>query len=214
MADTELYLITPPRIDPAQFCEMLKQACAGGPIAVLQLRLKDQLADTIKRATETLLPVCREHDITFLLNDHPELVTELGMDGVHLGEDDMPIAEARTLLGEDYAIGASCYGSLHRAMEAGEVGADYVAFGAFYPTTTKQPKARPEPALLATWHMTATLPSVAIGGITPENCQPLIAHGADFLAVIAGVWQYPQGPESAVKAFHQTIANTEVTVAL
>ena len=208
--EQRLYLITPPAIEPKAFAEDLKAALSAGDVACLQLRLKDGEAtasdNAFRRAAEVLMPICHEHDVAFLINDRPDLAVKLGADGVHVGQEDTPYAEARRILGEVRIVGVTCHNSRHLAMEAGEAGADYVAFGAFYPTDTKQPKTRAEPEILAWWSELMEIPCVAIGGITVENCAPLITAGADFLAVSAGVWRHPEGPAAAVKAFNRALA--------
>ncbi len=197
-----LYLITPPNFAPA-FDETLKRALGGGDVASLQLRLKDVSDDDILRAGERLMRIAQSRDVAFIVNDRPDLALKLGADGVHVGQDDVPFAEARALLGPDRIIGVTCHNSRHLAMEAAEAGADYVAFGAFYPTTTKEPKARAEPEILTWWQDIMEAPCVAIGGITVENALPLVKAGADFLAVSAGVWEHAQGPEAAVRQLNQ-----------
>src|SRR5262249_22293011 len=162
--------------------------------------------DTVRRACDVLRPVTQQRGVAFLLNDRPDLAAETGCDGVHVGQQDAPYAEARRLLGPDRTVGVTCHDSRHLAMEAAEAGADYVAFGAFFPTTTKPSRYRPAPELLAWWNEIMTVPSVAIGGITPENCGPLVAAGADFLAVVTAVWNHPDGPGAAVRAFARAIA--------
>ncbi len=196
-----LYLITPPSLDPHSFAETLKSALAAGDVATLQLRLKDVKDDDIRRAAALLMPVAQEAGAAFLINDRPDLAAEMGADGVHIGQDDMPYKQARTLLGSGAIVGVTCHASRHLAIEATEAGADYVAFGAFFPTSTKSPKARAEPDLLYWWSELMIAPCVAIGGITVENAPPLIEAGADFLAVSAGVWSHPDGPAAAVKQF-------------
>ncbi len=171
-------------------------------MASLQLRLKDVSDDEIRRATEILMPVAQARDVAFILNDRPDLAAELGCDGVHIGQEDSTYAAARAAVGPERIVGVTCHDSRHLAMEAAEAGADYVAFGAFYPTATKEPKTRAEPELLTWWSDIMEVPCVAIGGITVENAPPLIAAGADFLAVSAGVWAHKDGPAAAVKAFN------------
>lgn len=197
-----LYLITPPNFE-ASFDETLKRALGDGDVASLQLRLKDVSDDNILRAGERLMRIAQSRDVAFIVNDRPDLALKLGADGVHVGQDDVPYAEARALLGPDRIIGVTCHNSRHLAMEAAEAGADYVAFGAFYPTTTKEPKTRAEPEILTWWQDIMEAPCVAIGGITVENAMPLVKAGADFLAVSAGVWEHAQGPEAAVRQFNQ-----------
>ena len=201
-----LYLITPPAFDPAAFREPLKAALDAGDVACLQLRLKDAADDDIRRATDALMPLAQARDVAFLINDRPDLAAELGADGVHIGQEDMPYAEARRLVGADRIVGVTCHNSRHLAMEAAEAGADYVAFGAFFPTGTKEPKTRAEPEILEWWSGLMVVPCVAIGGITVANGPVLVRAGADFLAVSAGVWAYDAGPAAAVRDFNAAIA--------
>ena len=197
----QLYLLTPPALEPAVFAETLKAALDGGPVACLQLRLKDAPDDAVRRAVEILIPVCHRHDVAFLINDRPDLAREMGADGVHIGQEDAGYADARVIVGEDATVGVTCHNSLHLAMEAAEAGADYVAFGAFFPTRTKEPKSKADLETLESWAAATVVPCVAIGGITVENCRPLIRAGADFLAVVGGVWSHREGPAAAVRAF-------------
>ncbi|MFN4354614.1 thiamine phosphate synthase [Parvibaculum sp.] len=203
-----LYLITPPRFEPKAFADTLKAALDAGDVACLQLRLKGENeappeADTVRRATEALMPLAQARDVAFLINDRPDLAAELGADGAHIGQTDMAYAQARKLLGPDRIIGVTCHASRHLAMEAGEAGADYVAFGAFYKTDTKEPISKAEPEILSWWSELFELPCVAIGGITPENAAPLVRAGADFLAVSSGVWSHEGGPVAAVRALNR-----------
>lgn len=204
---TRLYLITPPTIcDVTVFADTFQHACDGGDVGSLQLRLKDADDDAIRHAAEILLPLCQEREIAFILNDNPALALAVDADGVHLGQDDISVKEARIILGDDRIIGASCYNSRDCAMSAGGDGADYVAFGAFYPSPTKTPPALADQDILSWWYEWATLPSVAIGGITPENCRPLVEAGADFIASVSGVWNHPDGPKASVIAFNRVFA--------
>jgi thiamine-phosphate pyrophosphorylase len=180
----------------------LEEALAGGDVACLQLRLKEVDDDVVRRATRILQPIAQERGVAFIMNDRPDLAAELDCDGVHVGEEDMPYAEARRLLGPDRIVGVTCGDSRHRAAVAAEAGADYVAFGAFFPSATKEAKHRARPEVLADWSDTTVVPCVAIGGITQENCGPLVEAGADFLAVIGAVWSYPRGPRAAVRDFN------------
>jgi thiamine-phosphate pyrophosphorylase len=202
LSDCRLYLVSPSRIAPADFSEVLKAALAAGDVASFQLRLKQVSDDEIRRAADMLRPVAQSAGAAFILNDRPDLAAELGCDGVHVGQEDTAYSEARALMGPDRIVGVTCHDSRHLAMEAGEAGADYVAFGAFFPTATKEPKTRAEIELLQWWAEAMIVPVVAIGGITVNNAPELIAAGADFLAVSSGVWEYPGGPEAAVKAFN------------
>ncbi|MCA3270936.1 MAG: thiamine phosphate synthase [Roseomonas sp.] len=207
MSDTpcRLYLITPQRLDPLAFRDSLAAALDAGDVACLQLRLKDASEDTIARTTEILMPIAAARDVAFLLNDNAALAARLGCDGAHLGQTDGNHAEARRLL-EGRILGITCHASRHLAMEAGELGADYVAFGAFFPTETKETTHRASPEILAWWHEMFEIPSVAIGGITSANCAPLVQAGADFLAVVGAVWNHPEGPAKGVRAMNAAIA--------
>jgi thiamine-phosphate pyrophosphorylase len=180
----------------------LREALDGGDVASFQLRLKNVDDDAIRRATDLLRPMVQAAGTAFILNDRPDLAAELGCDGVHVGQEDAPYAEARRLMGPDRIVGVTCHDSRHLAMEAAEAGADYIAFGAFFPTRTKEPKTQADIELLRAWSETTVVPCVAIGGITVENAPALIEAGADFLAVAAGVWEHPDGPKAAVKAFN------------
>jgi thiamine-phosphate pyrophosphorylase len=197
----QLYVVSPPAIALPAFAEGLKAALDGGPVAAFQLRLKDIADDDVLRAGEALLPVCQAADVAFILNDRADLAHRIGADGVHLGQSDGSIAEARALLGPDAQIGRTCHDSRHLAMEAGEQGADYVAFGAFHDTTTKPSHYRPDPSILGWWTTISQLPCVAIGGIFPDNAAPLVAAGADFIAVVRAVWDHEGGPGAGVAAF-------------
>jgi thiamine-phosphate pyrophosphorylase len=170
------------------------------------LRLKEADDDAIRQAARVLQPIAQERGVAFIMNDRPDLAAELDCDGVHVGEEDMPYAEARRLLGPDRIVGVTCGDSRHRAVVAAEAGADYVAFGAFFPSATKIAKHRARPELLAEWSEATVVPCVAIGGITQENCPPLVEAGADFLAVIGAIWSYPQGPRAAVRDFNAVFA--------
>ncbi len=201
-----LYLITPPVLDPPAFAERLKEALDAGDVGCVQLRLKDADDDAIRRAADVLGPVAQSRGVAFLMNDRPDLALATGCDGVHVGQEDAPYDAARRILGLGRIVGVTCYGSRDLAIDAADQGADYVAFGGFYRSTTKTGgKFRSEPELLRWWSETMTVPCCAIGGITPENCGPLVAAGADFLAVISAVWDHPQGPGAAVKSFLRAI---------
>ncbi|GAB6054567.1 thiamine phosphate synthase [Magnetospira thiophila] len=201
-SNCRLYLITPPRLDPQAFAPILVAALSAGDVACLQLRLKDVSDDDIRRACDILRPLAQSHDVAFLLNDRPDLAAECGCDGVHVGQDDWPYKKARLEVGDRAIVGVTCHDSRHLAMEAADSGADYVAFGAFYDTPTKAPKTRAGTDLLSWWSELMTVPCVAIGGITPDNARPLVEAGADFLAVSSGVWEHPDGPAAAVRAFN------------
>ncbi len=199
MAGCSLYLITPAAIEPSAFAERLKAALDGGPVAAVQLRLKAIDDDSVRRAVDVLRPVVQSRGVAFILNDRPDLAVQCGCDGAHVGAEDMAVPAARKLLGE-LQLGVSCYASRDLAMQAGEDGADYVAFGAFFATTTKVASSRAEPELLSWWSELMEPPVVAIGGITAANCRPLVDAGADFLAVVGAVWNHPQGEAAGVAA--------------
>ena len=202
-----LYLITPPRLDDlAAFGRTLAHTLDAGDVAALQIRLKDVGDDIIAAATDVIFPIAQARDVAVIMNDRPDLAARLGCDGVHIGQSDASYAEARRLVGPERMVGVTCHDSLHLAMEAAEAGADYVAFGAFFPTTTKDAPTRADPELLRGWQADMLTPCVAIGGITAENVRGLAAAGADFLAVSAGVWAYGDGPAAAVAAFNAEIA--------
>ena len=202
-----LYLITPPEIaDLAAFAEAVEAALSAGDVAAFQVRLKPASDDQIAEAVAVLAPICRAHGVAVILNDRPELARQLGCDGVHVGQSDASVAEARRILGPDGMVGATCHDSRHLAMEAAEAGADYVAFGAFFPTATKATTHRPEPDILTIWQETMEVPCVAIGGITVDNASILASAGADFIAVSGGVWNYPEGPAVAVARLNAMLA--------
>jgi len=206
-AACRLYLITPPAAaDPAAFAATLETALSAGDVAALQVLIKPASEGEIEALTRAVLPVCRARGVAVILNDRPDLAARLGCDGVHIGQDDASYDEARRLMGNEGIVGVTCHDSLHLAMDAAEAGADYVAFGAFFPTSTKQAKSRTEPELLRGWQQAMLTPCVAIGGITVDNAAGLAAAGADFLAVSAGVWAHPQGPAAAVSALNAEIA--------
>jgi thiamine-phosphate pyrophosphorylase len=200
-----IYLITPPALDPAPFAGLLSEALDAGDVAAVQLRLKQAGDDAWRRAIDALRPVCQSRGVAFLLNDRADLVRGTGCDGAHVGQDDLPARDARRLLGPDLTLGVTCKDSRDLAMQAGEDGADYVAFGAFYPSSTKDVSALADPEILQWWSEMMELPSCAIGGITPENCAPLVRAGADFLAVVGCVWNHPDGPAAGVRALNAAI---------
>jgi thiamine-phosphate pyrophosphorylase len=201
----QLYLISPPEIGD-DFAQRLEAALDGGPVAAFQLRLKGLGEDEIARLAEPLQRLCAQREVAFIVNDSISLAKRLGADGVHLGQGDGDPKEARKILGPQAQIGVTCHDSRHLAMEAGDAGADYVAFGAFFPTGTKQTAHRPEPVILSWWSSVFELPCVAIGGITPANARPLVEAGADFLAVSSAVWDHPGGPKAGVAAFAPVLA--------
>jgi thiamine-phosphate pyrophosphorylase len=203
-------LITPAAFEPRAFARELAAALDAGDVACLQLRLKDAPDHEILRAAEIVMPICVRHDVAFIVNDRPDLAKKSGADGVHVGQDDASYQDARLALGPDKIVGVTCHDSRHLAMEAADAGADYVAFGAFFPTSTKEAKSKADPEILGWWSDIMTVPCVAIGGITVDNCAPLVEAGADFLAVVSGVWNYPRSPAQAIKDFNAVIERARV----
>ncbi len=210
MTECSLYLVSPPRFEPAIFIPALNEAFAAGGVKAFQLRLKDADDNTIIACAQEALPLCHKHDVAFIINDRADLAVKCNADGVHLGQEDMAVGEARAIVGPNRVIGVSCHASKDMAMRAAEAGADYVAFGAFYPTQSK-PKEKiekwgvPTPEIVEWWSTYTTVPCVAIGGMTAGNCAPLAKAGADFIAAITAVWDHPKGAGTAVKEFKKAI---------
>jgi len=198
-----LYLITPPALEPEKFAEPLEAALTAGDVSSVQLRLKQAGDAEILHAGRLLMPMVQRAGAAFIINDRPDLAAALGADGVHIGQEDAHYADARAAVGPKGIVGVTCHDSRHLAIEAADAGADYVAFGAVFPTGTKDAKTRCELELIQWWAEMMVVPCVAIGGITVNNCPPVIQAGADFLAVSSGVWDFPDGPAAAVKAFNR-----------
>lgn len=203
-ADCQLYLISPPDVG-GDFPDRLEEALSSGGVAAFQFRVKDMPADDAMALAEPLKAICNAHDVAFVVNDDVALAQSLDADGVHLGQGDESLKSARARLGDQVQIGITCHDSRHLAMEAGEGGANYVAFGAFFPTQTKETIHRPGVDIVQWWSTVMEIPCVAIGGITPDNCGPLIEAGADFIAVSGSVWNDPEGPANAVKRFQDIL---------
>ena len=201
----QLYLISPLDVTGA-YPDALKAALDAGPVAAFQFRVKGVDQHEAARLAAPLQEICAAREVAFIVNDDMGLAKRLGADGVHLGQGDGDPEVARRLLGPTAQIGVTCHDSRHLAMEAGEAGADYVAFGAFFPTSTKETHHRPDPSILSWWTTLFEIPCVAIGGITPDNGRVLVEAGADFLAVCSSVWAHPDGPAAGVKAFQQILA--------
>lgn len=206
MSDCQLYLISPLDVS-GSFPQRLANALDAGPVAAFQFRVKGLDEHAAARLAEPLQAICAERDVAFIVNDSIGLAKRLGADGVHLGQSDGLIADARAELGREAQIGVTCHASRHLGIDAGEAGADYVAFGAFFPSTTKATEHKAELELLTWWQQIMEIPCVAIGGITPANCAALVTAGADFLAVSAAVWSGDEA--AAVRAFHAAIAAAE-----
>jgi len=202
-----LYLITPPAIpDLAAFARALEAALDAGDVAALQIRLKDADDAAVLAAVAVLKPIAQARGVAVILNDRPDLAARSGCDGVHLGQSDGSVSAARTMMGRDAMIGVTCHDSRELAMDAAEAGADYVAFGAFFPTATKDTVHRPDPEILTIWQETVEIPCVAIGGITAETAGGLARAGADFVAVSAAVWNHPDGAAAGVRALDRALA--------
>ncbi len=213
-ANCQIYLLTPPQItDLDEFCALLDETLAAAPVACLQIRLKAQKSQSFEdsviiQAGRAITPIAHRHGTLVLINDRPDLAAEIGADGAHIGQDDMDYFSSRELLGGDAIIGVTCHNSKELAFKAAEAGADYVAFGAFFGTQTKEPPKgkhlpRAELEILQWWHEAVEIPSVAIGGITVNNARQVIEAGADFIAVSSGVWDHPDGPAAAVSRLSQ-----------
>ena len=202
MTECQLYLISPEDVS-GNFSTRLEQALGAGPVAAFQFRVKNVDDHEAARLAAPLQEICAMHECAFIVNDNVALAKRLKADGVHLGQSDGDPRDAREELGREAQIGVTCHASRHLAMEAGEAGADYVAFGSFFPSTTKASDHRPELETLTWWQQIFEIPCVAIGGITPENCKPLVEAGADFLAVSGAVWN--ENEADAVRAFHAAI---------
>lgn len=201
----QLYLISPLNVD-GDFSVRLEEALTAGPVAAFQFRVKGIDQHKAAELATPLQEICARHDVAFIVNDSISLAKRIGADGVHLGQEDGDPREARDILGRDAQIGVTCHNSRHLAMEAAEAGADYVAFGAFFPTSTKEVKHQAEIETVELWSQFTEVPCVAIGGITTQNASEVINAGADFIAVSSGVWNYADGPAAAVKAFNALLA--------
>ena len=198
-------MISPPQVG-VHFPGQVAAVLADNDVACLQLRLKNTNDDVVLRTAETLLPITQKADTVLLINDRPDLAAKAGADGVHIGQSDATYEDARATVGDDAIVGITCHDSRHLAMEAAERGADYVAFGAFFDTATKPPKFRADIELLEWWCSIFEIPCVAIGGVTAQNCAPLVSARADFLAVVSAVWDYPEGPVAGARAINMAIA--------
>lgn len=203
----KLYILTPAQIDLRVFPGLLREAINAVPqiVGAVQLRLKDVDDHVFVDAAEALLTICHDFDVPLIINDRPDIAADVGADGVHVGQQDTDYAKAREIIGAEGIVGVTCHDSRHLAMVAGEQGADYVAFGAFFPSSSKDAKFHPEPEILEWCSSMTILPCVAIGGITADNCQPLVTAGADYLAVIGSIWNHPDGPAAGVLAFKEPL---------
>lgn len=204
-AGCRLYIITPETFELYPFADSLGKALDAGDVAAVQLRLKNAPDDVWKRAIDVLRPVCRSRRVEFLLNDRADLVASAGCDGAHVGQEDMPASEARRLMGPGRTLGVTCKSSHDLADRAVRDGATYVAFGAFYPSTSKQVLNLADPEVLRRWVQRSKVPACAIGGITASNLAPIVQAGASLLAILGGVWSHPDGPAAGVRAINAAI---------
>ena len=202
---TKLYIISPANININEYASSLEEVLETGLVACFQLRLKNLNDQELINISKVLKPICNKFDVPFILNDRLDLVNKIGADGVHLGEDDSSILDARKLLGSKAIIGASCYNSKHLAMQAAEQGANYVAFGAFFETKTKKAKTKAVMSLIEDWVLISDIPCVAIGGIDSKNCHELIKAGVDFIAVVGAIWNNIDSPRKAILNFKNII---------
>jgi len=205
MSDTRLYLITPYKFDLDSFAISLKETLEAGDVASLQLRMKESYDEDIILAAKKLMPICHAHDVAFIINDRADIARKVGADGVHIGQEDISYNEARDIVGIDRIVGVTCKNSKHLSMIAGEQGADYVAFGAFYPTGTKITTTIADPEILRWWQDLFEIPCVAIGGINVDNAAEIAEAGADFIAVCSGVWDDEEGPAKAVQKINNIL---------
>jgi thiamine-phosphate pyrophosphorylase len=195
-----VYLLTPDEPDTGRLLGRLAPLLAGGGIALLQLRNKGASPALLRQQALALLPLCRAAHVPLIINDDWRLAGDVGADGAHLGRDDGELIAARALLGPQAILGASCYGDLERGQWARAAGASYLAFGAFFASGTK-PLAQRAPLSLLGQARQLGLPTVAIGGISPDNAGSVIAAGADFVAVLGAVFDAPD-PAAALRALH------------
>ena len=202
---TKLYIISPANININEFPSSLEEVLKTGLVACFQLRLKNLNDQELINISKVLKPICNKFDVPFILNDRLDLANKIGADGIHLGEDDSSILDARKLLGPKAIIGASCYNSKHLAMKAAEQGANYVAFGAFFETKTKKAKTKAVMSLIEDWILISDIPCVAIGGIDSKNCHELIKAGVDFIAVVGAIWNNIDSPRKAILNFKNII---------
>lgn len=206
--NTGIYLISPPQLILEDFLPELEEALKTGYIDVFQLRLKNIGEASLLTIAKAIVESCHRHGVMCLVNDHPNIALAAGADGVHLGKNDMGYQEARKILGPGKMIGVSCYNSVDDAITAAEAGADYVAFGAFFPTHTKEGTTPADPKILRWWTENSTVPCVAIGGINNENTPQILGEGTDFVAVISYVWQHPKGAKYAIEQLHKALGKS------
>ena len=206
MSNCKIYLISPPKINNSIiFRDLLDQILSFKIIECFQLRIKDELDEEILKLIKILHPICKKNNKPLIINDKPTIVKETKCEGVHIGPLDTPYKEARNIVGKNAIVGVTCKGSRHAAIEAAEKGADYVAFGSFYNSPTKNDTELINTDILEIWNTTTTVPCVAIGGINLENCMPLIKAGADFLAISSGIWSFSEGPIRAIELFEEKL---------
>jgi len=202
---TKIYLISPPKIIVKDFAHSLQNALKTGLVPVFQLRLKDYERSEIKKIAQEIKKICHDNNCLFLLNDYYDIALEVGADGVHLGSEDKEIITARKNSAKNFIIGASCYDSRDLAIKAAEQGADYLSFGTFFLSQTKNSKGKPTTEIIE-WCVEMTdLPVVAIGGINDKNCHSLVSAKVDFLSVVSYVWNHPSGEAEALRGLDSAI---------
>lgn len=196
---TQIYLISPPKIELDDFLPKLNQVLATGRIPIFQMRLKGYSDSEIINIGYKLFAVCRNYGTNFIINDRFDLACIIGANGVHIGFGDGKVMDVRKKVSRNFLIGVSCYDSKKMALESEIMGADYVSFGSFFSSKTKNSKGKPDLEILEWAHSFLKVPVVAIGGIDNQNCVELIKHKADFLAIISYIWDHEQGPAHAIE---------------
>ena len=201
-----IYLITPDRINLQKFKEDFRAVLNTGCISYAQLRLKECDDNFIIECARTLLKISNYYNVPFLINDRPDIAKITGANGVHLGQKDSSPSLARKVLGNKSIIGVSCHNSIDLACNAVNMGADYVAFGGFFKSISKEVQFSAEISILEWWKKISPTPSIAIGGINKNNFKNLLTNGADHIAVISSVWSHPISPVFAINEYAREIS--------
>ena len=205
-----IYLITPQKIDLDTFSKKFEEALNTGHIGYAQIRLKDCSVEIILDSIQSLLKISKKYEVPLLINDRPDLAKISGTNGVHLGQSDVSALEARKILGAKSIIGITCHDSINLACNAANSGANYVAFGAFFKSSSKKTNFIAEPSILEWWSKISNTPSVAIGGINQKNFKDLLKKGANYIAAISSIWDHPKGPASAINEYIKEISNSNI----